>query len=300
MASEISASYITGNDVFSQWWTSIEAGEKPLRYCCGEGDLSKIHIGPGRVVLIGGAPGAGKTTLTMQLIVDALRMDDSLRACVANVEVSPATLLDRQLARISGIPATRIQNRELSDEFDERLQIARAALESAVGRIAFVSASFDLQNIASAADDFDANIIVLDYIQRIRTGADETAKAGIDRTMDYVRKFADVGFAIVVVSAVGRSKDRYGRSSYDSADLSLASFRESSELEFGADDAYILAETKDGMLLRHLKARYSEPHDIALEFHRSCQSFKAIDPFEWIPDANADRTKNLESLWGKA
>lgn len=293
------ASYIPGNDVFARWWTSIENGEKPLRYRCGDGDLSQIHIGPGRVVLVGGAPGAGKTTLTMQLIVDALRIDESLRACVANVEVSPATLLDRQLARISGIPATRIQDRIIGDDVNDRLKTAREALASAVARIAFVSSSFDLQNIAAAADEFDANIIVLDYIQRIRHKVDETAKASIDSTMDYIRQFADAGLAIVVVSAVGRSKDRYGRSSYNATDLSLASFRESSELEFGADDAYILAETKEGMTLRHLKARYSEPHDIDLQFHRSCQSFTAVDPFEWTPDPNTN-TKDLESLWEKA
>ena len=58
--------------------------------------------------------------------------------------------------------------------------------------------------------------------------------------MDYLRQFADAGVAIVVVAALARSKDAKGRSSYTDG-LSLASFRETSELEYGADDAFILA-----------------------------------------------------------
>ena len=62
--------------------------------------------------------------------------------------------------------------------------------------------------------------------------------------MDYLRQFADAGVAIVVVAALARSKDAKGRSSYTDG-LSLASFRETSELEYGADDAFILAPADD-------------------------------------------------------
>ncbi|MGD0383266.1 MAG: hypothetical protein ABSA77_07095 [Thermoguttaceae bacterium] len=49
--------------------------------------------------------------------------------------------------------------------------------------------------------------------------------------------------------------------------LNLASFRESSELEFGADGAFILVPDKkhdDEVILRHLKARHTEPKDVRL------------------------------------
>ena len=57
--------------------------------------------------------------------------------------------------------------------------------------------------------------------------------------MGLVRQFADAGVAVLVVAALARGRDSKGRSSY-SEGLGLASFRETSELEYGADDAFIL------------------------------------------------------------
>ena len=92
--------------------------------------------------------------------------------------------------------------------------------------------------------------------------------------MNYLRQFADAGVAVLVVAAVARQKDSRGRSSYGGDALTLASFRESSELEFGADDAFILSpdDKAEGIVtLRHLKARHTEPRDIRLRFDRSCK-----------------------------
>jgi len=100
-----------------------------------------------------------------------------------------------------------------------------------------------------------------------------------------------------VVAAVGRTKDAKGRTSYSGDGLNLASFRESSELEFGADDAFILVPAEDGgecgtvtVTLRHLKARHTEPKDLLLEFDRRTQRFtEAADPRTWKLDGGAAR-----------
>ena len=65
--------------------------------------------------------------------------------------------------------------------------------------------------------------------------------------------------------------------------LNLASFRESSELEFGADDAFILVPDENAdydtvtVTLRHLKARHTAPKDLVLEFDRRTQRFAEIE-----------------------
>ena len=63
--------------------------------------------------------------------------------------------------------------------------------------------------------------------------------------------------------------------------MSLASFRESSELEFGADDAFILAPLDDAkpdvVRLAHLKSRHSAARTIDLRFDRDRQAFALID-----------------------
>ena len=83
---------------------------------------------------------------------------------------------------------------------------------------------------------------------------------------------------------MGRTRDKAGRSSYASDGLSLASFRETSELEYGADDALILAPIDESdptrVRLSHLKARHGRQVTQDLYFNRSVQSFTLIDgPF---------------------
>ncbi len=118
-------------------------------------------------------------------------------------------------------------------------------LEPLADRLAFVRPPFDLENVAASADAFRADLLVLDYIQRIPPpGQHADKRASVNATMDYLRQFADAGVAVLVVAAVGRTKDTKGRTSYSGDGLNLARFRESSELEFGADDAFILVPRK--------------------------------------------------------
>ena len=116
--------------------------------------------------------------------------------------------------------------------------------------------------------------------------------------MNYIRQFADAGMAVIVVAAVSRTKDKAGRSSDDAAGLSLASFRESSELEFGADDAFILSRSSAQQVeLRHLKARHSEPFDHVLNFDGSLQRFSPV----LIPGQENEQGSgfDLQALWNQ-
>lgn len=198
----------------------------PVLYPIGTGELARIEIGPGLVTLIGGAPGAGKTAFTMQAVVDALRMTQTLRAVVCNIEIPAPVLLDRQLARLSGIDLRTIRYRQLGSEHADRIDQARNTLEPLAERLAFIRPPFNLANVAATGEVFDAGLFLLDYTQRIPPPGDHGDRRGaVDATMDYPPQFADAGVAVVAVSAVGRGKDSRGRSSYGGDALSLASFR---------------------------------------------------------------------------
>ena len=293
--------YQTASDAFDSWHREVITGTAPTFYRVGDGELARIEIGPNLVTLIGGAPGAGKTAFTMQCAVDALRLNTSLRVLICNIEMTPQVLLDRQLARLSGIDVSTIRYRKLDETHADRLDQALNTLESIADRLCFLQQPLNLTNVAASADEFGAQLLVLDYIQRIPPPGEFGDRRGsIDATMNYLRKFASEGIAVMVVAAVARQKDKQGRSSYAGDALSLASFRESSELEFGADDAFILTPDKDEtdlVTLRHLKARHTEPRDIELRFERTCQSF--------TPTADADRARQpigvlapeLAALW---
>ena len=268
-------------DVLHGWRDDVLSGKPPTFYPIGDGELKRIEIGPGLVTLLGGAPGAGKTAFVMQAVVDALRLTPTLRAVVCNIEMPPAVLLDRQLARLSGVDLTTIRYRRLTEEHAERIDAGLNTLDELAERLAFVRPPFDLANIAGVADEFDAGLIVLDYIQRIQPPGEHGDKRGsVDATMSHLRAFADAGVAVIVLSAVGRTKDKSGRSSYSGDGLNLASFRESSELEFGADDAFILTPddaADDEVILRHLKSRNGECRDVRLQFDKPHQAFTPLD-----------------------
>jgi replicative DNA helicase len=303
------ARFLCAAEALAGWRQEILEGKAPVLYPVGTGELADIEIGPGTVTLLGGAPGAGKTAFAMQLILDGLRLTDDLRALVANVEMSPAALLDRQLARLAGINATLIRRRRLAPEHADRIEHALLTLEPLAERLAFLRPPFTLENVAATADDFGAGLLLLDYIQRIRPGdrdhGDKRSdqRGSVNVTMDFIRQFADAGVAVVVVSAVGRTKDRKGRSSYAGDGLNLASFRESSELEFGCDDAFILTPDGDdqgaAVTLRHLKSRHGEARDIALIFDRRHQRFTPAGADQARPDAGKVQS-DLADLWERS
>lgn len=284
---------VSAADAMLGWRDDVLAGTPPTFYPIGKGPLAQIEIGPKLVTLFGGAPAAGKTAFTMQAVVDALRLNQSLRALVCNVEMSPDVLLDRQLSRLSGVDLKAIRYRQLTVEHAVHIQQAIDTLAAIAERLFFVRPPFTLENVAEAVDSAHADLILLDYIQRISPPGEHGDKRGsINAAMDYLRRFTDADIAVLAVAAVGRTKDKAGRSSYDGSGLNLASFRESSELEFGADDAFILvADPVSGdVTLRHLKARHSEPRDITLGFERSCQRFTSD---ACIASSAASEKKNL-------
>jgi replicative DNA helicase len=292
-------------DILDDWRDGVLSGKPPTLHRIGEG-FDRIEIGPGIVTLIGGAPGAGKTALTMQWVLDALASTSGLKALVCNVEMSPGTLLDRQLARLSGIDLTLIRHRRLTAGHAEAVERGMQALDDLSDRLAFVRPPFDLRNVAASADAFGADLIVLDYIQRIGpAGEHDDRRGAVAETMDYLRQFADAGVAILVVAALARSKDAKGRSSYSDG-LSLASFRETSELEYGADDAFILSPADDEsegdspslVTLKHLKSRHGETKDIALTFDRPHQRFSPAEPAGPAPRAdNGKLQATLRAMW---
>ncbi len=293
--------YATAADVFGGWRDDLLTGTQPTFYPIGDGALSRIELGPGLVTLLGGAPGSGKTAFAMQAVCDALRLTPALRCLVCNVEMPPSVLLDRQLARLGGIPASVIRYRLLTDAHGERLDAGLTALEGFAERLAFLRPPFELSNVAAAADDFGAGLLVLDYVQRIAPpGEHADRRAAVNAMMDYLRQFADAGVAVLAVAAVGRTRDAKGRQSYDAEGLNLASFRESSELEFGADDAYILTPDKrdeEVVTLRHVKSRHGATQDLRLKFGKAYQSFAPLD--DDAPDVGPLQA-TLAALWDGA
>lgn len=271
--------FTTGAALFESFAQDVWHGEAPERWPLGAGPLGEhIDFGPGELVLIGGAPGAGKTALATGAAFDAVRSTPDLRLMIANVEMAPAALLNRLLARLSGVRLEIIQKREankLGEVGRQRIQDGLTSLGGCIDRVAFLEAPYSIDRVASAADAFGARCLVLDYIQRIAPPEEKgSQRENLEAIMASLRRFTQAGAGVIALSAVARQKAN-GGGGYDG--LGMASFRGSSELEFAADSCYTLAPTDEKrpelVTLKCHKRRNGEPRDIPLHFERPYQRF---------------------------
>lgn len=268
----------TGTDLIGTWLAELETGTPPVRFKLGA-PFASLDVRPGRLILLGGPPGTGKTAALLQAGIDLLRLNGSARLIVANVEMPAALLLERIVSRLSGVPLTAIADRELGADGIARVRAAVAALGPVAGRLAFLGPPFALEHVAEAGTAFGADVLILDYLQRFTVGTEgRDQRERIDTAVTVLRRFCDAGAAVFCAAAVARQRSATG-STYRS--LNLASFRGSSELEFGADACYLLVPDADGpvVTLQCEKARYGPTEDMRATFDPTTQSFtEAVEP----------------------
>ncbi len=245
-------------------------GIPPRRYNLGDA-FAGVVVRPYQFLVIGSPPGVGKTSLIMGGTFDFLYNQPDLRALVLNVEMPPDDLLCREVARQSGIGLTDIDNRLFRNVAEYRADVeeALAKIGSINDRLAFCSFPFTLEHVAKVILDHKSDLIVLDYVQRITASSKpvKDQRQGATDVMNGIRKIANWGKAVIVVSSVARDKGSKGRA-YEN--LSLGSFKESGEIEFGADNCYLLSMDGETGKLHHVKARHSKKADVYLTFDCDC------------------------------
>lgn len=262
------------------------SGKQPLQYAVASEPWGSIALRPGDVIGLAAPPGNGKTALAMQFVVDALRQHPDARCLNVNVEMSPAKLIERQISRLSGVSYTDIDSRTMISLHARQIEAAIATLASIGDRLFFMREPYDLETIALSLQDVQPTILVLDYVQRIECcGGQLEARIRLNNVMSEARNIASAGIAVMLVSAVGRTASKRN-GGYNSRELGMGSFRESSEIEYGVDDAFVLTD-EDGssedngggprvMMLRHVKSRNHQRKDLRLEFDGAVQQFRLL------------------------
>jgi len=289
--------FTTGADLLGSWFADVERGEPPVRFTLPP-PFASLDVRPGRLILFGGAPGGGKTAALLQVGIDLLRMNPTARLLVANVEMVPALLVERIASRLSAVPLTAIQDRTLTPEQLGRVRAAVDALAPVGCQLAFLHAPFALEHVAAAGTAFGANVMMLDYIQRITVGdGSKEKREQLETAATVLRGFCDAGAAVLVASAVSRQKGATG-SNYSG--LNLASFRGSSELEYGTDSAFLFEpDDAGGITLKCGKNRYGAVVDIVTRFDPDTQTFAlapcGIDGFD---DATPAPTRGKRAKGG--
>ncbi len=265
---------------------------QPERWQTGP-PFDALDIRPGRVVLIGAPPAAGKTTLTLQLVTNILERHPNLKAMIGNVETAPATLIEKLLARFAVVPLDALMDRNLLDEERARVEAAKIDRSPILERIGFLEAPFTIQSVIEAMQSYEARLAVIDYVQRFTLDDGKDARLKLDALMNHVRVLANAGAGVILISSVARQKSSNGSSTYSG--LNMASFRGSAELEFGADSAYVLHNTPEGIAsLQCVKNRFGMMRDIPLRFCGPFQRFDAgdtLDGFDAAPGSAPTTTR---------
>jgi replicative DNA helicase len=215
----------------------------------------------GRVVLVGAPPGADKTALVLPLAVGVLQHNPSERLVVGNVEMAPADLLARVVARLAGVPVANVAEKTYAPGEKDRVRKAMAAHADALGRLAFLDPPHTLDRLAAALDRFGATLAVVDYLQRFAHGRE--LRESLDGLMSGSGGWPRPGPRWW---RCRRSPDRRTTRGGRPIRPGLASFRGSAELEYGADSAYILDAQNGAAVLRREKMRYGKRADVHLQF----------------------------------
>jgi replicative DNA helicase len=299
--------FITVTDLFGGWRSDVLSEDPPATWSIGDPTFDHVEVAPGLILLLGGAPGVGKSALLLQWICGILDTELDARILIANVEMSPGQLLNRILSRLSGVCLTHIRKRQVKPDDFAKLGTAMERIRCYGDRLAFARPAGKLDAVREAAATHRSDIICVDYVQRVDpAGKFNSMRDRINALMSELRALADGGTAILAAAALTRSRDGKGRASYAGQYLSIASFRESSELEYGNDSAFLLFPTDEdekqpvrSMLLKNEKTRDGETRDTALLFDRRVQRFKP-DPFAMTASSSPPPADRVRKVWDQA
>jgi replicative DNA helicase len=263
-------------------------GKPPVEFAVANEPWGTFAYRPGDMMVIAAPPGMGKTAFVLQTIVDALRLNEGAKCLMVNVEMSPEVLIERQISRLSAIELADITARR--DLLMKRSFIdpALATLESIEDRLFFMGLPYTMDRVLECIAAVEPSIVVLDYLQRIECceGVADTRQR-LNMLISQARGIAEAGVCVVLVSAVGRTSSKKN-GGYNGKELGLASFRESSEIEYGVDDAFVMVNSgtddlPDGrrvVELRHVKSRNHRPVHLRFEFDGAIQRFKFLGELE--------------------
>lgn len=286
------ANFIPCKNVVQELRNALRDRTPPVRFNLSS-PFESVNLSPGNLVILAGRPGVGKTAAILQLTCELLRWNPEVRVVMANAEMPPLLLLKRMLSRLSGINYTTVKNHDFKPDQESRLEIGFNSLDTFIDRLAFLGPPFSLTNLFASANEIKAKVLVVDYLQRFTVHDGQSSKderQELNELLSTLRAACFEGASVLAASALSRGGSATG-STYENA--SMASLRGSAELEFGADQIYLLKSDRetDNVTFENPKNRDEKPEDIETIFNGSVQSFKALDTLEAFDAAPAKNRK---------
>ena len=266
--------------LLTAYMQQLNTGELP-QLLPQSGVLDGVEIGPGLLTMIGAPPGFGKTALAMQILFDALELNEKLVATVANAETTFDGLLRREITRMTRIDSDAIRFGRLTTHELERINTAASELIPRLQRVAVLNDPCDTAQLYKLRDE-PPGLLIVDYLQKFASSDKDTRQA-VNAVVAVLRHLAKLGWAVLCLSATKR--DSNGK--HNSKELGLSSFRESGEIEYNADSAYVMIDQGElgakyirHVTLSHVKNRHGAKVDRQLRFHMPRMSFGSLPTAE--------------------
>lgn len=281
--------FCSAQDLLKKYIDKIQSGTLPQLLRQHQA-LDGIEIGQGLITIIGAPPGAGKTALASQVMFDACELDENLQAYIVNAEMGFDSLVRRQLTKMTRIKSDNIRFGNLTTDELRSIQESAVELAKRLDRVS-VYQDPDLSALVDLLDQ-PPGLVIVDYLQKFAP-ADKDVRAGVNVVVNVLRKLANHGHAILALSATKRAQN----GKHEAKELGLSSFKESGEVEFNADSAYVLKD--DGPIdeeckyirivtLAHVKNRHGAKVDRQLEFHMPRMEFTRHEEQPAIHEEFAD------------
>ena len=241
-----------------QDFAARQTAKDPVRYV--RYGLAEVDAGTytqlGDVVIIGGYPSDGKTALALQM---ALRMAREWRVGFFSLETDRRKVTDRVVAALNDISFTAIKRRELTDKDWERFA-AKSAEAAALKFTLIEAAGWSVSDITSAAEAYDFDVVVIDYVQLIRPSSTRIIRseqvAEISREL---HAFAQSRKKLVIELAQLTREDRVAvpkKGKPQQNEPRMSDLKESGQLEQDADMIFMVYRPVEGGDYDPAKSRF--------------------------------------------
>jgi len=261
-----------------------DAAPQTLRTGLGWFDESQLGgaIERASLVALSGAPGSGKTAMALQLVFSFLLTNPTISAIWGAGEMAPKRLKDRLLSVATRLPRDLLR-RDLATLTDTQ-RAARdrglESLDSIASRLHFMMPPIGPARLAANARAIGASVIVVDYLQLMRSDAESDSRRGeVDSCLFALRSLVNE------VNAVGLLISNLAKP--NGAPVSALTLgKESSEIGYAVDLGFLAVVAEDvghdrnavdriAVKWRCLKNRHGAPRDLHTLFERSTQRFVA-------------------------
>jgi len=273
----------TREDSAKQWKTPAERarslGTHGARLPTGFPTLDRAMRGglmPGRITVLGGAPGAGKTSFIVQLAREYDRKGHPVAILAADEDADGLLVRWGQQGGLS---------RDALEAGDEKTR-NRLATSLEFGELMLVDADEERVTVEDVVEELarrsskKTGVLVVDSIQKARTrapGTDTNARDKVDATMQVLSAAAKKhGFLVIVTSEVSRGS----YAGYPKPVDDLAAFKESGGIEYGASVALVIRCSPHAANLFEVsipKNRLGTKPPFWLEFDIERATFREVD-----------------------